>query len=75
MLCSLLLIPISLLPRFLGMTGAYYAAAAIPAGLGMLYFGTRLAREKTLRHAHALLLATVVYLPALLGAMVLDRRV
>jgi len=75
MLCSLLLIPISLLPRFLGMTGAIYAVAAIPAGLGMLYFGTRLAHEKTLRHAHALLLATVVYLPALLGAMVLDRRV
>jgi protoheme IX farnesyltransferase len=73
--CSLLLIPISLAPLFLGMTGALYAAAAIAAGLGVLYFGARLGRERTLARAHALLLATVFYLPALLGVMVLERRV
>jgi protoheme IX farnesyltransferase len=73
--CSLLLIPISLAPPFLGMTGALYAAAAIAAGLGVLYFGARLGRERTFARAHALLLATVFYLPALLGVMVLDRRV
>jgi heme o synthase len=72
---SLLLIPISLVPPFLGMTGAPYAAAAIAAGLGVFYFGARLGRERTLRRAHALLLATVFYLPVLLGVMVLDRRV
>ena len=71
---SVLLIPISLAPLFLGMTGALYAPAAIAAGLGMLYFGARLGRERTLARAHALLLATVFYLPALLGVMVLDRR-
>src|SRR5579862_3922683 len=74
-LCSLLLIPISLLPRFLGMTGPVYAAAAIAAGLGLLYFGARLGRERTLARAHALLLASVVYLPILLAAMVMDRRI
>ena len=42
---------------------------------GVLYFGARLGRERTLRRAHALLLATVFYLPVLLGVMVLDRRV
>jgi heme o synthase len=73
--CSLLLIPISLVPLFLGMTGTQYATAAIAAGLGVLYFGARLGRERTLPRAHALLLATVFYLPALLGVMVLDRRV
>ena len=73
--CSLLLIPISLVPLFLGMTGALYAAPAIAAGLGVLYFAARLGREKTLRRAHTLLLATVFYLPALLCVMVLDRRV
>jgi len=73
--CSLLLIPISLVPLFLGMTGALYAAAAIAAGFGVLYFGARLGRERTLARARALLLATVFYLPALLGVMVLDRRV
>jgi len=34
-----------------------------------------LGRERTLPRAHALLLATVFYLPALLCVMVLDRRV
>lgn len=72
--CSLLLIPISLAPRFLGMTGTRYAATAIAAGIGVLYFGARLRCERTLVRARALLLATVLYLPAVLCAMVLDRR-
>jgi protoheme IX farnesyltransferase len=73
--CSLLLIPISLAPLFLGMTGAIYAATAVAAGLGVVYFGARLGRERTLPRARALLLATVFYLPALLWVMVLDRRI
>src|SRR3984885_10567102 len=73
-LFSLLLIPTSLAPVFLGMTGAPYMAAAIAAGVGVLYFGARLGRERTLPRARALLLATVFYLPALLCVMVLDRR-
>jgi protoheme IX farnesyltransferase len=72
--CSLLLIPISLLPSLLGMTGLVYAAAAIAAGLGLLYFGVRLGHEKSIARAHAVLLASVFYLPALLAVMVLDRR-
>jgi protoheme IX farnesyltransferase len=72
--CSLLLIPISLLPSLLGMTGLVYATAAIAAGLGLLYFGVRLGREKSVARAHAVLLASVFYLPALLAVMVLDRR-
>jgi protoheme IX farnesyltransferase len=74
-ICSLLLIPVSLLPRLLGMTGQVYAAAAIAGGLGFLYFGARLGRQRSLAGAHALLLASVFYLPVLLGVMVLDRRV
>lgn len=73
--CSLLLIPISLVPVFLGMTGTLYATAAIVAGLGVFYFGARLGRDRTLPRARALLLATVFYLPALLGVMAFDRRV
>jgi heme o synthase len=75
LLCSILLIPISLTPVFLGMTGAVYTTVAIAAGLGVLWFGARLGRERTVPRARALLLATVVYLPALLCVMVLDRRV
>lgn len=75
MFCSLLLIPISLVPLFLGVTGMVYAAAAIGGGLGVLYYSVRMGRERTALRARALLLATVLYLPALLGVMVLDRRV
>src|SRR5262245_16926481 len=73
--CSLLLIPFSLVPRFLGMTGQVYAAVAIAAGLGLLYFGARLGIKRTAARAHAVLLATVLYLPVVLAVMVLDRRV
>jgi heme o synthase len=73
--CSLLLIPISLLPPVLGMTGLVYAVAAVAAGLGLLYFGARLGRERTLARARVLLFASVLYLPALLGVMVVDRRI
>ena len=73
-LCSLLLIPISLLPLFLGMTGPLYAAAAIAAGVVLLSFGAQLERQRTLARARSLLLASVFYLPAVLGVMALDRR-
>src|SRR5262249_44154330 len=42
--CSVLLIPISLLPRILGMTGSVYALGAVAAGIALLYFGMRLGR-------------------------------
>ena len=73
-LCSLLLIPVSLIPHFLGMTGVVYAAMAIAGGLGIVSFGARLGLERTTRNARAVLLATVAYLPALLCVMMLDRR-
>ena len=73
--CSLLLIPISLVPLFLGMTGDAVRCRCDRRRIGIALFGARLGRERTLARAHALLLATVFYLPALLGVMVLDRRV
>jgi protoheme IX farnesyltransferase len=72
--CSILLIPVSLLPRFLGMTGSIYCTLAIAAGVGLLYFGVRLGRESTNTRARQVLLASVAYLPALLAVMVFDRR-
>jgi heme o synthase len=74
LVCSLLQIPISLLPQFLGMTGLVYAVAATAAGVVLLYFGARLGRERSVARARGLMLASMLYLPALLGVMVLDRR-
>jgi protoheme IX farnesyltransferase len=72
--CSVLLIPISLVPGLLGMTGSIYAVAAVAAGLGLLFIGARLESERTSARARHVLLASVLYLPALLAVMVLDRR-
>ena len=72
--CSVLLIPISLVPRLLGMTGSIYAASAIAAGMALLYYGVRLGRERSTAAARHVLLASVLYLPILLGVMVLDRH-
>jgi protoheme IX farnesyltransferase len=72
--CSLILIPVSLVPRLLGMAGSAYAMVAVAAGLGLLYFGVRLGRERTVTRARHVLLATVLYLPMVFAVMVIDRR-
>jgi heme o synthase len=72
-LCSLLLIPISLLPGLLQMTGTIYLLGAVVLGLVMLYYGVRVARERTAVRARAVLLTSVLYLPALFALMVIDR--
>ncbi|HXA65330.1 MAG TPA: UbiA family prenyltransferase, partial [Bryobacteraceae bacterium] len=71
--CSILLVPISLIPRLLGMTGPIYAAAAVAAGMGLLYIGVRLGRDRTCARARHVLLASVLYLPIVLAVMVIDR--
>jgi heme o synthase len=73
-LCSLLLIPASLAPSFMGMTGTLYLFGALALGLMFLYAGVRVAFERTALRARRVLLASVVYLPLLYGLMVLDRR-
>jgi protoheme IX farnesyltransferase len=70
---SILLIPISLVPRLLGMTGSIYAAAAVVVGMGLIYIGMRLGRERTCARARHVLLASVLYLPIVLAVMVIDR--
>ena len=70
--CSVLLIPISLVPRLIGMAGSIYAIAAVSAGLGLLYYGVRFEQQRTYARARHVLLASVFYLPVLLAVIVLD---
>ncbi len=72
-LYSVALIPVSLGPSLLGMTGKVYLAGACVLGLLFLYSGIRAAAERTIRRARHVLLASVVYLPLIFGLMVLDR--
>lgn len=72
LLYSVLLIPISLLPKWMGMTGTIYMVGAIALGLVFLYSGIRVSVDRTKPRARKVLLASVVYLPVLYVLMVLD---
>ncbi|HWR50794.1 MAG TPA: heme o synthase [Bryobacteraceae bacterium] len=69
---AVLLIPVSLAPTWLNMTGSYYLLGAAALGAMFLYSGIRVARERTPQRARRVLLASVVYLPLLYGLMVVD---
>jgi len=70
--CAALLV-VSLLPTLLGSAGQIYFAVAFLLGIGFLVSGIRLAMESTLGRARRLLYASLIYLPALLLVMALDR--
>jgi protoheme IX farnesyltransferase len=70
---TLLLLPVSLMPAIVNLTGSIYLVGAILLGLGFLYFSVRAAIAKSPWQARRLLLASVLYLPALFGLMVLNR--
>src|SRR5260370_12042766 len=73
LLYSLLLIPISLVPKFLSMTGNWYLFGALAIGLMFLYAGVRVSFDLTRHQARRGLLASVIYLPVLYGLMLLYR--
>jgi protoheme IX farnesyltransferase len=66
------LIPISLLPVVLGMSGKVYLVGALLLGFWFLYTGIRVAFDRTNIRARQVLLASVIYLPLIYGLMVLD---
>jgi protoheme IX farnesyltransferase len=72
-LCASLLIPVSLAPGLVGMSGKLYLLGALALGIWFLYSGVRVATERSLLRARGVLLASVVYLPLLYGIMLLDR--
>lgn len=78
---SLALLPTSLAPVFLGMSGWIYFASATVLGAAFLWAGLRLATCKQLpssphskKPARQLLQATVFYLPLLYAVMMLNRK-
>ncbi len=73
---SVILIPLSVLPTFMGMAGKIYLVGAIALGFALLFFGIRLAFLKlplvspqSKMRARQLLQATVIYLPLLFALM------
>ncbi|HEY6230432.1 MAG TPA: heme o synthase [Pyrinomonadaceae bacterium] len=70
---TILLLPVSLLPTALGISGKIYLYGAIVLGLLFLYSSVRAAFSKSRQEARRLLLASVIYLPLLFILMVLNR--
>ena len=59
-------------PVFLGRAGVTYFVAALVLGAGFVYRADRLAVHQTNAMARQLLLASIVYLPLIFAALVLD---
>src|SRR2546427_7285808 len=70
---TLMLLPVSLLPTLLGISGRIYFGGAIILGLLFLYSSIRAAFSQSRQQARRLLLASVLYLPFLFILMVLNR--
>ncbi len=68
---TLALLVASLLPAWAGMAGEGYLVAALVLGTGFLGFAAAFAVERSRGRASGLFLASIAYLPLLLGALVL----
>ena len=73
LLFSVLLIPVSLAPRYLDMTGNFYAAGTLAAGVAFVAACVRMSKDRTILKARTVLLVSVIYLPVLYGLLLLDR--
>jgi len=67
------LVPISLVPTLLGLSGAAYFAAAVALSGWLLVRAVLAARSRTPYHVRRLFLFTLAYLPAILTFMIADR--
>jgi protoheme IX farnesyltransferase len=63
----------SLCPFFFKMAGITYFVAAIILGAGFLFYAVQFSRQLTIVRARQLFLASIIYLPLLLTALVGDK--
>jgi protoheme IX farnesyltransferase len=67
------LLPVSLCPFLFKMVGPVYLAGALALGLAFLWCAFQFSRQLTLQRARWLFFASIIYLPSLLGLMVIDK--
>jgi heme o synthase len=71
--CTLALLPLSLCPYFFGLTGLLYFTGALLLSLAFLWCAVQFARQRSVLRARQLFFVSILYLPLLLAAMVLDK--
>jgi protoheme IX farnesyltransferase len=70
---SILLIPVTLVPYFLGFSGLVYAAGAGIGGIALLMLALSFAMDRTDQRARRLFLGSITYLPLLWVMLIADR--
>jgi protoheme IX farnesyltransferase len=73
MIPLLVLVPLSLTPVFFGRAGLAYLTTALVLGAGFIYRADQLAVHQSNAMARRLLMTSIVYLPLIFIALVLDR--
>ncbi|HLM62638.1 MAG TPA: heme o synthase [Pyrinomonadaceae bacterium] len=71
---TVLLLPVSLAPYFLGFAGLIYLIGASLLGLWFLATSIKAARAKSVEQARKLLLVSVLYLPLIFALMVFNHK-
>jgi protoheme IX farnesyltransferase len=67
------LVPVSVTPALVGLSGPVYVLSALVLGVALLGFSVQFARERSCASARRLFFASIVYLPALWAVLVADR--
>ncbi|PWU06893.1 MAG: protoheme IX farnesyltransferase [Verrucomicrobia bacterium] len=71
---SAFLLPISLLPTAVGLSNTFYAIAAFVLGLAFLMKSLAFVKQRSIGRARSLFFTSVIYLPLLLGVLLITRR-
>jgi protoheme IX farnesyltransferase len=67
------LLPVSLVPTLVGLSGALYFVSAVLLGAWYALAALAAARARTAAAARRLFLVSIAYLPGLLGILALDK--
>ena len=73
-LASLVLLAVGLVPTFTAMSGRNYFVGAFVVGATFLYYSARFAVQRTNVAARRLLLASILYLPAIFALLALNKK-
>lgn len=71
---TILMLPVSIAPYFIGLTGLTYLIGASLLGIWFLFTSIEAARAKTVQKARKLLLVSVLYLPLIFALMVFNHN-
>jgi protoheme IX farnesyltransferase len=74
-LYAVAMLPVTLAPSVLGLAGPWYFFGALGLTVWLIATALSAARNRSIPHARRLFMATVLWLPAVLALMVLDKTI